>query len=439
MCVILHALAKKHIKREEVEESMKNNSSGFFLAELLKNGKRKTLRTLDKNEALQFFDKAKDTNPFVLHARIPSRGETTLDNVHGWEEDGIIFCHNMTISSLDGMMKELNWKKTDSEFFFRKVFIPYYRGCGKSAYKDGKFCPELTAFVNHYVGTSNKFLFIMPDNNVLRFGNWLTEDDRKEGDEVAFYASNATYKVVKPVITHYFSSQDYDSYENYYGGGYNSGYTFRKELEDLIPDYEILRLALFDYMSMEWILTMTNCHAEDADLEMMDWLDTNLQDSRPQAFTQVTYAAVLKVIGELHDKPDKAHEIIKNFIHTYALELQRSMQQGSKFGYTYEPLEDCLTTLKTELKAFSKMTNMYVDFTKDTKDYLCGFKAAKITVDDSGEFKLSEYYGDEIITEDNEGTPGGVNPHVAGADMLYREQLMLAEIAGGDKDTPVAV
>ena len=196
MCVICHAAKKRHIKREEVEEAMRNNSSGFCMVALHGDGTREVLRTLERKAALDFFDgKVKEEDEFVMHARIPSVGEVAMDNVHGWEEDGILFMHNMTIRDIDDMIKRVSWKGTDSEFFFRKIFIPFYRGLGDQAYKDGKFHPDLDNLVEHFVGYSNKFCFIMPDNRVLRYGSWVDEPDRKENGETAFHASNGTYRV----------------------------------------------------------------------------------------------------------------------------------------------------------------------------------------------------------------------------------------------------
>lgn len=196
MCVILHALKKKHMRRPEIVEAMRANSSGFAMFALRPNGTRESIRTLDEKELLDFFDKkVKDDDEVAMHARIPSRGEKNLANVHGWEEDGVVFMHNMTITAIDDLMREDKWEGTDSEYFFRSMFMPLYRRWGSDAYKDGKLDPYLDKMVRFFVGHSNKFLFIMPDNRVLRYGNWVSEPSRKEGDQVAFFASNSTYKV----------------------------------------------------------------------------------------------------------------------------------------------------------------------------------------------------------------------------------------------------
>lgn len=234
MCIICHAAKKRHITREEVLECMKINSSGFFMCALRPDGTRDTIRTLDEKEAIKFFDdKVKDEDAFVMHARIPSRGEKTLANVHGWEEDGILFMHNMTITEVDSMMRRVKWDNTDSEFFFRKIFIPFYRGLGDEAYKDGKFHEDLDNIIQHFAGSSNKFCFIMPDNVVIRYGTWVSEPDRKEDGKIAFYASNSGYRVYSHTwkggtaanTAGFCDDEDeYGEYSDYYGYGYGCGW-----------------------------------------------------------------------------------------------------------------------------------------------------------------------------------------------------------------------
>lgn len=192
----MHCRRKDLLKEKELREAMKANPAGFFLAALYKDKPREVLRTLDEKEAIDFWKKIPDDVETAMHFRIPSRGQKSLDNVHGWEEDGILFGHNLTLCDLDGMMKRVKWEGTDSEFFFRKIFIPFYRGLGKDAYKDGKFHPDLDNLVQFICGCRNRFMFIMPDNAVIRYGDWAGNDPtRKVGDKPGFFASNMSYKV----------------------------------------------------------------------------------------------------------------------------------------------------------------------------------------------------------------------------------------------------
>lgn len=213
MCVILHALKKRHVTKDEILQAMKVNNAGFFGMALKPDGSRRSIRTLSEDDFVKFFDETDSEDEFVMHARIPSRGLKTLDNVHGWEEDGVVFCHNMTLTELDEVMKDEKWDGTDSEYFFRKVFMPFYRALGDDAYKDGRLAEPLDRLVRIAIQRCNKFLFVMPDGRVLRYGSWVCEQDRKENGEIAFWASNSSYKVYKRA----WGAQSFTAHEDDYG------------------------------------------------------------------------------------------------------------------------------------------------------------------------------------------------------------------------------
>lgn len=197
MCVIIHTAKKRLLKRSELTTAMNNNKSGFFLAELLPKGRRNMIRTLDMQKAIGFWEKIPDDSEVVMHFRVPSRGCTSESNVHGWEDSGILFCHNRTFHSLGGVMREENWAGTDSEYFFRRLFMPLYKSMGGRgvAYKDGKLCAPLDRMVRAVCGDYNKVMMVMPDNKVLHYGLWEGETDRD-----GFKASNRSY-LPEPVRT----------------------------------------------------------------------------------------------------------------------------------------------------------------------------------------------------------------------------------------------
>ena len=180
MCVIIHGLRKKHLTQEEIVNAMKKNSSGFWMAHWAPDCKKKegreTIRTLREDDALKFFNETPEDHVFVMHARIPSKGGVSLDNVHGWEDHGILFAHNMTISSLSDLMSAEKWEGTDSEYFFRKLFIPMHIGehMQNPDLPESEMGPATKRLVSAICGTSNKFLFVMPNNTVIRAGHWET-------------------------------------------------------------------------------------------------------------------------------------------------------------------------------------------------------------------------------------------------------------------------
>ena len=322
MCVICAAAKKRHMKREEVLEAIRHNSAGFF-GFTVHDGARRTIRTLDDKAFMKFFDEVvEDDDPWVMHARIPSRGEKSLDNVHGWEEDGIIFCHNMTISSIDGMMRDAKWENTDSEFFFRHIFMPFYRGCGEKAYEDGKFCQDLDNIVRYFCGTMNKFMFIMPDNRLVTYGGWVTEKDRLEDGKPAFIASNASYKVYErtwPQRTAggYYpyggwsadADGDCDEDDDLPAASSAAASTHQKRRDELVELVvktvglvDLCRLAMCDIVAHGAIqyrmLENQETGFDDGDAESLQLL---MDDALPDAFSDDTYNAAVQGLGELVD------------------------------------------------------------------------------------------------------------------------------------------
>lgn len=389
MCVICVAAKKRHIKEAEVLQAMKANSAGFFMAALHPDGKRDTIRTLDQGEAVKFFeDKVGEDDAFVMHARIPSRGETNLANVHGWEYDGILYMHNMTISSIDDMMRRADWKGTDSEFFFRKIFIPYYRELGEEAYKDGKLHPDLDNIVQHFCGTSNKFCFVMPDNKVLRYGNWMSEPDRKEGDEIAFWASNTSYKVFEPA----WPEKSRAGFARPYGGGYDSCdwddyYEWRygddappkpekgtgdspfdgKLLMSLSGEEGVCRLALTQFV-LENVIESRGQYAEEEN-------DTGARDAltslMPKAFTRDTLDAVLDGMPWLSDNDDTypPGECVTQFAEEAAAAYEEALCKAYA-PLAKEPtrfvLESALEDVNEKVETMLRLLNVGLDF--DTTD-----------------------------------------------------------------------
>lgn len=354
MCVICAAAKKRHMKRAEVLEAIRHNGAGFF-GFTVHEGERRTIRTLDDKEFMKFFDEVVgDDEPWVMHARIPSRGEKSLDNVHGWEQDGIIFMHNMTLSELDGMMKRAGWTGTDSEFFFRHVFIPFYRGCGAEAYGDGKFCPDLDNLVTHFCGRMNKLLFIMPDNRIVRYGEWVAEPDRKEGGECAFAASNSSYKVYERTWPKaavgglgrgrrdYDYDYDYDDPEYGYGeyGGYypasaagpkSAGSDFPAMVLRGIGTAGLCKLALCDIVAHGAAAYKSIADGWGRSAADGDEIADVFRRLMPNAFTDDTYDAAAAAIANLGDETAEPYTVT-DFAEQYADEFGPALAKTTGTG-----------------------------------------------------------------------------------------------------------
>lgn len=397
MCVICCAAKKRHMKREEVLAAIRHNDSGFF-GFTVHDGARRTIRTLDDRQFVKFFDEVvEDDDMWVMHARIPSKGAKSLDNVHGWEEDGIIFCHNMTITSIDGMMRSAKWENTDSEFFFRHIFMPFYRGCGEKAYEDGKFCQDLDNIVRHFCGTTNRFLFIMPDNRLVRYGDWITEKDRLEGGEPAFWASNSTYKAYtqawppagkggdgKTVGFRAYEDDVDDDLEGY-AGCYSSfgGCTppWRKDRDeeayvelvtDGIAGKDLVKIALCDLVSRGAVAFRALPVGDTPDLAVTDLVTDSGNELIPSCFSDGTYDTVATGLEEL--AAGKGYKV-SDFLRDYAREFAEPFIRYANCGQLpYWPrkslVDEGLKRFDADWMAFKMLLNLEVDWTATDPDSL---------------------------------------------------------------------
>ncbi len=429
MCVICVAAKKRHMKREEVLQAIKANSAGFF-GFTVHDGERRTVRTLDEKEFMAFFDSVADDDVWAMHARIPSRGGTKLENVHGWEQDGIIFCHNMTLSQLDGMMKDAKWEGTDSEFFFRHVFIPFYRGCGKDAYKDGKFCPDLDAIVRHFCGTSNKFMFIMPDDRMVRYGYWVEEKDRKEGGETAFFASNSSYKVFdaawRPtalphggrVVTGYFDDGCDPEYIRHCGCGYECDSlglpttpTRNLPREDVGAAEVAMRVAGVRRMCQAALLNlvvegvrqyraaMTELYPSETESDLCANVDDIVEDMAPRAFTAATYEAAVDGLAGLAGGTMGPAV----FARRYADEIGPQLARGNAGVTPYFPSEanvrEGLSILIREFEVFRRVAGVAVDFGARTPaSFVC---AVDLPTKEDGRWKVRKIRTEDILVDES--------------------------------------
>lgn len=354
------------MNREEVLQAIKSNSAGFF-GFTLEDGKRRTIRTLDSKEFMEFYDSVKDDNVWIMHARIPSRGETNLENVHGWEEEGIIFTHNMTISAIDGMMKRAEWGKTDSEFFFRHIFMPFYRGCGKDAYKDGALHPDLDNLVRHFCGLNNKFLFIMPDNKVLTFGEWHKEETRQENGKCAFYASNLSYKVYKPAWPEKTEPpkawpapkmHPYNYCDDWEG---EDDEVLAKRIYDVVGAKKLCELALCDIVSTG-LVEAKSAQTDGLDADDAKDVKTILENVTPSIFDLDTLDVAVEGLKELADNPEYT---LEDFAKAYAEVLVNPMATVGHGGFILKEFDiaEAIEGADRDWRIFSRVAMLKMDFT----------------------------------------------------------------------------
>lgn len=201
MCIIL--TKPKGIKSpswDSVVTSCDRNPDGFSVAWYKDGMECPTIkRTLNKKEFLEYMKPiTEDDNiSWILHARIKSVGPITLDNCHCWRDEstGLIFCHNGTLSI------KAHGGMTDSETFFRNLYIPAINGGGDGAH-----------VVEAIIGSS-KFAFMKKDGSIVTYGSYVTD---KDYPGVQF--SNSTYKPIpatKSTSKYSYGGYSYTSSYNY--------------------------------------------------------------------------------------------------------------------------------------------------------------------------------------------------------------------------------
>ena len=394
MCIIAHTAKKQYMPRANVEQCMKSNSAGFFMAELRQDGTRRTIRTLSQEDALKFFDECSPDNGFVLHARIPSCGETNLDNVHGWEQDGIIFMHNMTLRELDGMMKEDGWKKTDSEYFFRNIFMPLFNVFGKDAYRDGKLNPYIDKLVKFFAGSTNRFLFIMPDNVVLKYGTsgWTKDfGGNCEFSNQSYRIPSYTKTYQRPALWNYgsalacddiddgFAITDYDDREY-------DGEVFLKT----IGAAGIVDLALHDLVIGNVADLVQYSVPSDATKEAKDAMSLAIGKIIPTAFSDDTREAAAELIGVIGSQTpdDKDDKDVYDAIVGYAAALENTFAEVNhrKYGIYPSDAKSLVSDTVDQINIASTFLNIgFNETASEPKEYATVFSMSRTK---KGGFKM---------------------------------------------------
>lgn len=180
MCIIaIKDINAQFPSESRVRTMCRNNPDGFAMAYFTEEDGVRIYRTMDKNVFLDEYKKIVEThNPkettMFIHARIGTHGSNCLANCHGWKDDtaGLCFAHNgiLSIDNRDDL--------TDSETFFRDIFIPIF-------YVHGWVGGEKA--INAIIGTS-KFVFMDSLGRLIYYGNYTTDEE----DGVLY--SNFTYE-----------------------------------------------------------------------------------------------------------------------------------------------------------------------------------------------------------------------------------------------------
>lgn len=168
MCIIIGGL-KKHLRRDEQIQGMRRNDRGYAICVVHKKKDGTTennvVRSLNPDDIMKVWDRALPDDYVVTHSRIPSAGglNANMNDVHGWTMAGVTFFHNGTMSSIKDVMK--GDKRTDSEFFFKEIFIPLWL-------RNNKVFDKTLELVCSVIADGGRFCFVFPDGTVKYIGEY---------------------------------------------------------------------------------------------------------------------------------------------------------------------------------------------------------------------------------------------------------------------------
>lgn len=213
MCVIcIKEMGNRFPSKKSIQNCVDSNPDGFAIM-WNEGGKVHNFKTLNEREFMSFYKKFvkehdhKDT-ACVIHARIKTHGSLKLSNCHCWTalEDAIGFAHNGILSITN--REDL----TDSETYFRDIFLPVYEWSGHDWDVAGRT-------INAIIGTS-KFAFLEGDGTIRHYGQYI----KHEG---ALYSNSSYQEKV------YYTTKNYSKGYTYKGkwdsSKYSSSYYEKKD------------------------------------------------------------------------------------------------------------------------------------------------------------------------------------------------------------------
>lgn len=179
MCVIMiKPSGSPFPPKEEIQNCCDANSDGFGAMWNTASHKVMVFKTMNKETFMAWYERFVKKHPIsvslICHMRIATHGSKREENCHPWtdKQQTVGFAHN-------GVLQIKNRADmTDSETFFRDLWLPVYKSEGAEA------ADKVTEAI---IGTS-RFAFLHGDGLTVRWGNW------EEGSVKDVYYSNSSWK-----------------------------------------------------------------------------------------------------------------------------------------------------------------------------------------------------------------------------------------------------
>jgi len=246
MCI---AILNKKTKLSEnsIYNSWQNNEMGGGLL-YNQNGKLKVFKTYKYNDFLNEYNNLrnqKNVGAIVLHFRIATSGIDGIENIHPFKvNDNLGFVHNGVISGLG------NVKHSDT-FQFNEILQGFKHDFIK--------CKTSKMFINEYIGTYNKLIFL--DNlgyyTIInesaghwdKLGNWYSNDSYKKVNTYVYAGNKKVYK------TNYIKDDHYlDEWDNF-----NDEENYWDIFEEVCKVYGLNPMNVSSDKEIEYFIGMNNC------------------------------------------------------------------------------------------------------------------------------------------------------------------------------------
>lgn len=225
MCIIVMKPKGSDFPSEQViRNCMDKNPDGFSMAWNTPDGKVKNFQSMDKDNTILVYRAVVSTmdpavTGFIFHARWATHGSKDVKNCHCWIGETpmgpMAFAHNGVLTNI-----AVHDDLTDSECFFRDIFVPV--ACGSGLKVAGKVARAI-------IGTS-RFAFLLKDGDVNLMGEFIK--DTEPGHKGCCYFSNAGYRSYSSVFSSGYASSLGGSREPI--GNYGSRYKARGDRNQVV-------------------------------------------------------------------------------------------------------------------------------------------------------------------------------------------------------------
>lgn len=260
MCIaILNTKIGGRLPKNYIKNSWDNNDMGGGLL-WNREGKLSTYKTYNYKQYLTKYNKLRNdskVDSIVLHFRIATSGKDGIENLHPFlVNEDLGFVHNGVIGGLGDL-------KHSDTYKFNEIL--------KGFTHDFLSCKTTKAFINNYIGSGNKLLFLDKNGKHTIInekaghwdefnGNWFSNSSYESYNDYV-WAGN---KKVSRLGANTYEPKIYDTYNNssindYWGGYANEAESNYWDIYEMVCDmYGIDSMDVKSDKEIEYFIEMNN-------------------------------------------------------------------------------------------------------------------------------------------------------------------------------------